>query len=71
MLGFVRQVRPAALHFRDLRVGILWMDPVVVRAFLLPFPIDPRQIRARRRVDARRLRQLRYARGSAAEPSKA
>jgi hypothetical protein len=35
------------------------MGPVVVRAFLLPLPIDPCQISARRRLEARRLRELR------------
>ena len=59
MLGLVRQVRPPILHLRDLRVGIVRMGPVVVRALLLPLPIEPRQIRARRRLDARGLRQLR------------
>jgi len=59
MLGFVRQVRAAVLHLRDLRVGVLRMRPVVVRPFLLPLPIEARQVRARRRLHARRLRQLR------------
>ena len=35
------------------------MRPIVVRALLLPLPIDPRQVGARRRLDARGLRQLR------------
>ncbi len=59
MLGFVRQVCAAVLHLRDLRVGIMGMGPIVVRAFLLPLPIQPRQIRACRRVDARGLGKLR------------
>ena len=46
VLGLVRQMRPAVLHLRDLRVGIVWMRPVVVRGLLLPFPIDPRQVGA-------------------------
>jgi hypothetical protein len=35
MLGFVGEVRPAVLHLRDLRVGVVRMRPVVVR---LPGP---------------------------------
>ena len=35
------------------------MRPVVVRALLLPLPVEPRQILARRRLDARGLRQRR------------
>jgi hypothetical protein len=35
------------------------MGPVIVRALVLPLPIHPRQISARRRLDARRLRELR------------
>jgi hypothetical protein len=35
------------------------MRPIVVRAFLLPLPIDPRQVGARRRLDARGLREFR------------
>ena len=59
VLGLVRQVRAAVLHLRDLRVGIVRMRPVVVRALLLPLPIEPRQVLARRRLDARGLRELR------------
>ena len=59
MLGFVGQVGPPVLHLGDLRVGIVRIRPIVVRALLLPLPIEPRQIRARRRLDARGLRQLR------------
>ena len=44
-------MRPAVLHLRDLRVGIVWMRPVVVRGLLLPFPIDPRQVGTRRCSD--------------------
>ena len=55
MLGFVRQVRPAVLHLRDLRVGIVRMRPVVIRSLLLPLPIDASQVLARRRLDARGL----------------
>jgi hypothetical protein len=55
VFGFVRQMRPAVLHLCDLGVGIVRMGPVVIRALLLPFPIDPRQVGARRRPDARGL----------------
>ncbi len=40
MLGLVGQMRAAVLHLGDLRVGIVRMRPVVVRALLLPLPID-------------------------------
>ncbi len=59
MLGLVRQVRAPVFHLRDPRVGIVRMGPIVVRALLLPLPVDARQVRAGRRLDARRLRQLR------------
>ena len=49
MLGFVGEMPAAVLHLSDL---------VVVRAFLLPFSIEARQVRPRRRLDARGLRQL-------------
>ena len=52
MLGLVREMRPAVLHLGNLGVGIVRMAPVVIRAFLLPLPIDSRQIGARRRPDA-------------------
>jgi hypothetical protein len=58
-LGLVRQVRAPVFHLRDLRVRIVRMGPIVVRALLLPFPIDPRQVGAGWRLDARRLRELR------------
>ena len=59
MLGFVGQVGAMILHLRDLCVGIVRMRSVVVRPFLLPLPIDPRQVLAGRRLDTRSLRQLR------------
>jgi hypothetical protein len=59
VLGLVCQMCPAVLHLRDLGVGIVRMRPVVIRARLLPFPIDPRQIGARRRPDARGYGELR------------
>ena len=49
---FVRQMRPTVLHLGDLRVGIEWMHPVVIRALLLAFLIDSREVRAGRRADA-------------------
>jgi hypothetical protein len=42
VLGLVGQMRPAILHLRDSRVGIVWMGPIVIGALLLPFPIDSR-----------------------------
>jgi hypothetical protein len=39
VLGLVSQMGSAILHLRDLRIGIMRMRPVVVRRFLLPFPI--------------------------------
>ncbi len=53
MLGLVRQVRPAVLHLHNLRVGIMRMGPIVVRALLLSLPIDPSQIRPRRCLNPR------------------
>jgi hypothetical protein len=35
------------------------MSPIIVRPFLLPLPIDAHQIRARRRLDTRHLREFR------------
>ena len=59
VLGFVREVRAAVLHLRDARVGVVRMLPVRVAALLRARPIQPRQIRPRRRLDARGLRQPR------------
>ena len=53
MLGFVRQVRLAVFHFRDLRVRITGAGPLAVRGVLLPRAIKPRQDFARRRLDPR------------------
>jgi len=50
---------PPVLHLGDLRVGIVRMRPIVIRALLLPFPIDPREVSTRRGLDTRGLRQLR------------
>ena len=59
VLGCVREVRAAVLHLRDARVGVVRMMPVRVAALLRARPIQPRQIRPRRRLDARGLRQPR------------
>ena len=52
MLGLVSKVRPAILHLRDFRVGIVRMLPVVVRALVLPLAIEARHVLARGRRDA-------------------
>src|SRR2546425_12306951 len=52
VLRFVRQMRPTVLHPGDLRVGIVWMHPVVIRAVLIAFSIDSREVRAGRRANA-------------------
>ena len=55
----MRQMRPTVLHLRDPRVRIIRMRPVVVRALVLAFQIDPRQVGTRRRPNARRLGKIR------------
>ncbi len=62
MLGFVREMRPAVFHLRHLRVGIVRIHPILVGGLLLPLPIQPCQIVARRRRDPRRLRESRQER---------
>jgi hypothetical protein len=57
MLRFVRQMRSFVFHLRDLRLGIPRMPPVGGSRFLLPFPVQTSQLLARRRVDARCLRE--------------
>ena len=57
VLGFVREGRAAVLHLRDARVRVVRMLPVRVAALLRARPIQPRQIRPRRRLDTRGLRQ--------------
>jgi hypothetical protein len=42
-----------------MRVGVVRMPPLGIAAFLRALAIEPRQIRPRRRLDARRLRQSR------------
>ena len=62
VLRLVREMRPAIFHLRDARVRIRRACPLLVRALLLPLAIEPRQGFARRRLDPRRLRQLREER---------
>ncbi len=58
VLGLVSQVRPTVLHLRDLRVRILRRFPLLVRRLLvLPRPVEPSQLRPRRRLHTRRFRQ--------------
>ena len=58
VLGLVRQVRPAVLHLRDLRVRVVRRFPVLVRRLLvLPRPVEPSQLGTRRRLHPRRVRQ--------------
>ena len=57
MLGGVRQMRAAVLHLGDLRVRIVRVGPVRVRALLLAGPVEPGQLGARRRREAGRLGQ--------------
>lgn len=59
VLGLVGQVRPPILHLGDLRVGILWMGPIVVRPFPLPLSVNTGQIRPGRCLDAGGSRELR------------
>ena len=55
VLGLVRQMRAAILHFRDARVGVVRMPPVGIAALLRALAIEARQVRPCRRLDARRL----------------
>ena len=57
MLGGVRQMRAAVLHLGDLRVRIVRVGPVRVRALLLAGPVEPGQLGARRGREAGRLGQ--------------
>ena len=52
-----RQMRAAVLHLGDLRVRIVRVGPVRVRALLLAGPVEPGQLGARRRREAGRLGQ--------------
>ena len=58
VLLLVRQVRASVLHLRDLRIRIIRVCPLVIRAFLLPLPIQARQVLARGRRYPRRLGQV-------------
>src|SRR6476469_297921 len=58
MLGLMREVRAAVLHLRDLRIGIMRIDPVLVGAFVGPLAIEFRQLLARGRLDSGFFRQL-------------
>ena len=62
LLLLVRQVRAPILHLRDLGVGLVRIHPLPIRTLLAPPPIQPRQLGARRRLDARGVRQLRQKR---------
>ena len=63
VLGLVGQVRPTVLHLRDLRVRILWRLPLLVRRLpILPRPVEPSQVRPRRRLHPGRFRQPPYER---------
>ena len=62
MLRFVREVRPAILHLRDLRVGIVRVHPVFVRRLLPALAIQPRQGLTCRRLDPRGLGEPRQER---------
>ena len=44
MLGFVRQVRAAIFHFRDARIRIARVRPIVVGTLLLALPVEARQL---------------------------
>ena len=58
VLGLVGQVRPTVLHLRDLRVRVLRRFPLLVRCLVVPpRPVEPSQIRLRRRLHTRRFRQ--------------
>jgi hypothetical protein len=59
VLGLVGQMRAPIFHFRDARVGIARMRPVIVRTFLRPLAIQLRQLLAGRCLDAALLRQPR------------
>ena len=63
MLRLVGQVRPTVLHLCDLRVRVLRRLPLLVRRLpVLPGPVKPRQLRSRRRLNPRCLRQLTHER---------
>ncbi len=57
VLSLVREMYAPVLHLRDARVRIVRMSPVRVPAFLGALPIEAGQVRARRRLDPRGLRE--------------
>lgn len=57
VLGLVGQVRAPVLHLRDARARVVRVLPITIAPFLGPLPIELGEVRARRRLDARRLRQ--------------
>jgi hypothetical protein len=57
LLLLVGEARAGVLHLHDLRVGIGRAAPVVVRALLGALAVDSRETLARRRRDARGLRE--------------
>ena len=59
VLGLMREMRAPVLHLGDARVGVVRMPPVRIAALLLARPIQAGQVRARRRLDTRRLREPR------------
>jgi hypothetical protein len=59
VLRLVREVCATVLHLRDARIRIVGMSPLRVSTFLGTLPIEPREVRARRCLDARCLRQAR------------
>jgi hypothetical protein len=63
----VGEVRAAVLHLGDLRVWVVRIYPVLVRALLLPLTVDARQILSRRRRNPRRFREVRKKRLVAAK----
>ena len=52
MFGFVRHMRPAVLHLRDLGVRITGTPPVLIGGPLLPLAVEARQHLPRRGLDA-------------------
>ena len=58
MLRLVGEMCPTVLHLRDLRVRVLWRHPLFIRRLpALPRTVKTRQLRPRRRRNARCLRQ--------------
>src|SRR4051812_24630044 len=57
MFGLVRQMRASILHLRDTCIRVGGTPPLLVRALLFPFPIQPRQLLSGRVLDPHRQRQ--------------